>query len=180
MNGTSASCAAASRCRTLYDPLRPQDVDLFFALIAESRRELQARYPGMELAVVYWDHEVSEHNPAIAEVLRARKDANQQMVSEMLPPREDWLGAYQLPIDYHPTAQANQLLAKYLVERSCRNRKDRAPRMTGKDPTGRRQAVCFAPSKPLGSSKEPNFEAVLASSPHFVIAVRAQTGVEAP
>lgn len=102
--------------RTLYDPVRPEHVDLFFALIAESRRELQARYPGIDLAVVYWDREASEHNPQLVEALRARGDANLHLVSQMLPPRPDWLGAYQLPYDFHPTALANQLLAEHLVE----------------------------------------------------------------
>lgn len=103
--------------RSLYDPVRPDHVELFFGLIEESRRELQARYPGIELAVVYWDHEASERNPQLVEALRTHGDANLHLVSQMLPPRADWLGAYQLPYDYHPTALANQWMAKYLVEK---------------------------------------------------------------
>lgn len=101
--------------------LGTRDYELYFGIVAAARREFQARYPGSEFLVVYWDSrsELPEARSMDQRLLDglASRGIRAVPASRMLPgyPRE--ARRYLLsPHDPHPNALAYRTLAEYLID----------------------------------------------------------------
>lgn len=101
-----------------------RDLALFVAIVDESRRRLQQRFPGLRFHVVYWDGQRQQLLGQTIEAAASRRGLDVVRVSEVLPVRDDWSGVYEIRNDGHPTAAANALLAEHLVRNAFVDRGD--------------------------------------------------------
>ena len=87
--------------------------DLTIDIVAESRRRLAEAYPEIELHVVFWD----EPNPSSRYLAAALEQRGFPVhrVSEVLPDYRQRWSRYHLPEERHPSAEAYDLIARYLV-----------------------------------------------------------------
>ncbi|MEO5617960.1 MAG: hypothetical protein ABIS67_09325 [Candidatus Eisenbacteria bacterium] len=101
--------------------LGPRDYALYFGVVEAARREFQARYPGSDFAVIFWDTRTASPEALRMDELLlagfARRGIRAVPVSRILPgyPRE--AQRYLLSRhDPHPNALAYRALAEYLIE----------------------------------------------------------------
>ncbi|MGH6919018.1 MAG: hypothetical protein ACREJ0_15095, partial [Geminicoccaceae bacterium] len=93
------------------------ELELYFAIVSETRRTALADYPNAEFHVLWWD-EADVDNKAVSDGLRQRGIAV-HLMSDILPNyRADELNeTYRIhERDPHPNALANELIAQYVVE----------------------------------------------------------------
>jgi len=92
-----------------------KDIDLFLAIVKESGKLLQQKFPGVEFHVLYWDAiDEDATSKAISEGMK-KIGFEVHAVSDILPGRID-LPIYRLgECDQHPSALAHRLLAEYVA-----------------------------------------------------------------
>ena len=98
----------------------PDDEDLrrYVVIVKTAARIAAARYPGCRFDVLYWD--IYGRTPMDAKVLPALRAAGLSVldVEQILPDFRARSASYALsPYDAHPSARADDLLARYLVQR---------------------------------------------------------------
>ncbi len=155
----------------------PLRIRTFTGIVARAAQLLKQRYRA-KLSILYWDD-----RSALSEaILTSLAASNFQTikVSEIIP-----LGrreAYQIPKDWHPTAAANELLAKELSKRiltdgvrSCRWRRPSCARsrlVIGQ--------VAWRWSEGEGPGRSCLLEGVLAGSSRFLILLAARPERDGP
>jgi len=87
-----------------------EELELFARVVHAIDAGLTERYPEVELDVLWWDHGAAGATP-----LPDLGSIPVHRVTEILPPREDWDGEYELAGDGHPTALASRILADHIV-----------------------------------------------------------------
>lgn len=95
----------------LYDEPDERDWKHYARVVAASARRADELYPGIEFDVLHWDRSGGHELAATLEA----EGLDVHLVHDVLPPVDDWEGQYALRYDRHPTAAANELLARYVV-----------------------------------------------------------------
>ena len=93
------------------------DVDLFRAIVEQSRQHLDATYPGIELHILFWDFS-HQTDPMEIKIIEALKAAGIQLhlVSTIIPDYIHHRERYILhPADGHPNTVTYDLLAEYIL-----------------------------------------------------------------
>jgi hypothetical protein len=92
------------------------DVRLLLAIVAKSRDLLQAEYPGIQFRVLLWRFNYEEWIYQELKAGFAKINVPVDLVESILPDYDAAPNQYLLdPVDGHPNALADRLLAKYLV-----------------------------------------------------------------
>jgi len=107
--------AAYRRFIGRYSGYEDEDIAIFLAVIAASRNELQARYPGIEFSVLFWDAPEDAINARLQAGIEAIP-SRVYRVSASIPDLAVNRDAYTLAYDGHPTAATNEKLANYVVQ----------------------------------------------------------------
>ena len=91
------------------------DVKLFGAMVFQSKKLLQKKYPNSEFHVLFWDFKEKLSNEMIEE-LNKRKITT-HLVTNIIPDYINNRKSYHicLPYETHPKFKTNQLLANYIV-----------------------------------------------------------------
>ncbi|MCE9613766.1 MAG: hypothetical protein K8T26_05785 [Lentisphaerae bacterium] len=101
------------------------DDELFYRIVDTSRKELEARYPGIEFHVLLWDIAGDGYD---AEALRLgsgleARNIRVHPISRILPWRPGGDANYTIKFDGHPNALAYDIIADYVVSNIvCRQR----------------------------------------------------------
>jgi len=93
-----------------------RDIELYGAIVERASELSQSLYPGATFDVLYWDMPEDRHTPAIAAEL-VRRGLRVHPMSQILPdyPRSE--AAFTIPLDGHPNARADRLIAEYVATR---------------------------------------------------------------
>jgi hypothetical protein len=94
-----------------------QNIELFLALVNESKNKINAKYPDCTFTVVFWDDPSQlELCNAIINGLKDRK-INTHLISTMLPNYAVDYKLYQIdpPYEPHPNYKANKRIANYIA-----------------------------------------------------------------
>jgi hypothetical protein len=87
------------------------DFQLYVGIVRQARRDLQAAYPGSEFVVLYWGAPGTQAASALqAEGIPIR------FAERILPSYAEDPAAYTIPLDGHPNAKANELLAQHVLD----------------------------------------------------------------
>lgn len=97
--------------------IAPEDIELFFAIVRESRAALERLYPGIEFHVLYWD---TERDPEALRKGWKRYGFHVHRLSQILPDWSDRKSLYQQPDDSHPNARADELIGRYVANEILR------------------------------------------------------------
>jgi len=104
-----------------YARINAGDIRLYLAVVRRSQELLSAQYPGIQFHVVLWAGGHSGQQPyAYQEMQEGLRQMGipLHLVENILPGSSAEPSAYLLsPVDPHPNALADRLLAKYLVEK---------------------------------------------------------------
>jgi hypothetical protein len=104
-------------------PITDDDIRLYFAVVRRSQELLTAQYPGIQFRVILWPDADPRERP-LYEKLRIgfrQMDMPLDLVEEILPGYTTDRSKFILsPVDHHPDALANQLLAQYVVSKILR------------------------------------------------------------
>ncbi len=91
-----------------------REIKLFLNIVERSKTLLQERYPEAEFHVIFWDKPNSSISEGIEGGLR-EKNFNVHFVQDIIPDYwENW-ETYHFVDDWHPSAQAHQRIAQYVV-----------------------------------------------------------------
>lgn len=93
--------------------VQQEDVDLFLAIVTNTRDLVKILWPEAEFYVLFWRDKtwVSER---IESDLREH-DMNVHLITDVLPDIDINSRKYYLPGDLHPNSYANKLIAEYIV-----------------------------------------------------------------
>jgi len=94
-------------------PANQDEIELTAAIIARSRDLLRARWPGLELYILYW-----QNRGAVSTSLREaaeRRGLEIIPVADVLPPSQSSGKDYRVPGDGHPNARCYREMARSLV-----------------------------------------------------------------
>jgi hypothetical protein len=87
-----------------------RELEIYARIIQRSARLARERL-GADFTILYWDDE----NPLARRVLaRLRKTGLPIILVSSVMPRSEW-NRYRFPREFHPTAEANVLLARYVA-----------------------------------------------------------------
>lgn len=89
---------------------------LFLGLVDTIRSELEDTYPGISFEIVFWDID----DEAGSERFRAAmidRNVPVHSLTEALATQNQSREGLEIPIDFHPTARANRILARLLRDR---------------------------------------------------------------
>ena len=103
-----------------------RDVELFMAILRETRDVLRVQHPDAAFQVVLWDYP-----DELTTTLLAKMKADGFVVhpvTEILPGFAEDPAPYLLAHDKHPNARAHELIARYLFEHVIEGRAHGAPR----------------------------------------------------
>ena len=89
-----------------------QDMRLFIGIVSQARRLVESAYPGCVFEILFWEKRIQSNDAASA--LRKAGFAP-RIVESILPSYHQDSASYRIPHDGHPTAKANDLLARYVV-----------------------------------------------------------------
>lgn len=107
--------AAYRRFIGRYSRYEDEDIAIYLAVIAAARDELQARYPGIEFSVLFWDAPADQINARLQADIAAIP-VRLYRVSASIPDLAVNRDAHTLAYDGHPTAATNETLAYYVVQ----------------------------------------------------------------
>jgi hypothetical protein len=92
------------------------EVKLYLEIVAEVKRKLKEKFPGIKFVILYWDDEDQSYQKELDEKLSGIADEYVR-ITEVIPDINNvHREKYSLHNDYHPNAVAHQAIAKYLSE----------------------------------------------------------------
>ena len=118
---------------TLEPRTNENDVQLLVAIVGRSRDLLAAQYPGIEFHVILWRNFDKDQN-VYGELQRdfARMNIPVHLVDDIIPDYNANFEKYSLsPLDRHPNALADRMLANYVVTRILSRKAETPPQAAG-------------------------------------------------
>jgi len=103
----------ASRTRAATD----EDVRLWIGIVTQAKRLAEEKFGRVEFHVLLWKWDTQMD--IYARMIEALRNAGirYHLVGEILPDSDRNPAQYEIPLDRHPNATANDLIAKYVVSR---------------------------------------------------------------
>jgi hypothetical protein len=95
-------------------PTNSDDIELFLGIVDKARRVFEARYPGSEFRVLFWDY---SNNDNYSKVIRGlnKRGVRVDLVSQILPDINS--NAYTIGEDPHPNRSAYEIIAEYVANK---------------------------------------------------------------
>jgi hypothetical protein len=97
------------------------DVDLWIGIVATSRDYVRHHFPACEYHVLFWDERPSSEETVRRLALAMEGDLDREgisfdVVQSILPDYDRSHAKYELdPVDTHPNAIADEIIARYVV-----------------------------------------------------------------
>jgi len=102
------------RFNDVHQQIDSRDIELYGAVVQRSGALCRSLFPGADFEVLYWDMPEDPHTPAIAHELE-RRGIRVHSMSEILPGYPEHKADFTIPLDGHPNARADRLIAEYVV-----------------------------------------------------------------
>lgn len=104
----------------VYGTVDEQDIELYNAIVAQSRNLVVDLYPAARFHVILWNYDQGEVNQDVFDKLvdgMAKRNLDVTLMNEILPDIDQEQGKkkYTIPFDGHPTALFHDLLSAYIV-----------------------------------------------------------------
>jgi len=102
------------RFNDAHQQIGSRDIELYGAVVQRSSELCRSLFPGADFEVLYWDMPEDPHTASIAHEL-TRRGLRVHAMSEILPgyPRDQ--ATFTIPLDGHPNARADRLIAQYVL-----------------------------------------------------------------
>jgi len=103
-----------------YPRISGDDLALYFAVILRSKNLLENEYPGLHFHVILWSEMPQLGQPVYEELLAGftRLGIQVHLASDILPDyKKDPTRYYLNPVDRHPNALANRIMAQYVLSK---------------------------------------------------------------
>jgi len=97
------------------------DMDLFIAMVARSRDLFEGRYHGQFIVILWWEKTMADY-PVVTSRL-AQAGIRTIAIDQIIPDIWNRLAEYTIPHDGHPSAEANRMIADYLVRHIMKGRR---------------------------------------------------------
>ena len=98
-----------------WSPVDEESIRLYVGIIRKTRDIAVSRYPGAEFHHLLWELDADQQ--LIRQVAAALEDGGIRVhrVSDIIPDYQENRKSYQIPVDGHPTPEAYEKIAGYLV-----------------------------------------------------------------
>jgi len=90
-------------------PINDDDVDLYISIVDNAKKIIEARYPGSQFHVIFWDYGKNENTTKVIRGFQ-RKGIRVHLISHINPDIFNKLERYHLGFDTHPNSLAYLLL----------------------------------------------------------------------
>jgi hypothetical protein len=92
-------------------------INLFIEIVNTSRQMIEARYPGCEFHVIFWNDKNFKDYKEVLEKLK-RKKIRIHLITDILPDFYEKESEYRISkYDRHPTPLANEIIAEYVARK---------------------------------------------------------------